>query len=183
MFGKKNITNHLKRALMMGALMTTMGIAGQAGAAPAPAAADYPPVAEVQAALEKEPGTVYPIGGPNVNYERYFTGRTFLAGMASDSIGVANVTFVNGAHTFWHKHHGTCQILVTECGRGYYQIWGEEPQKLTPGTVVTIPKNVKHWHGAAPGAYMQHLSIMQNKEGVSTEWLEPVDEKVFQSLK
>ena len=38
MFGKKNITNHLKRALMMGALMATTGIAGQAGAAPAPAA-------------------------------------------------------------------------------------------------------------------------------------------------
>ena len=38
MSGKKNITNHLKKALMMGALMATMGIVGQAGAAPAPAA-------------------------------------------------------------------------------------------------------------------------------------------------
>ena len=178
---KKNITNRMKRMLMAGAMLATMGIGGAAGAAPIEDG--YPAVAEVQAALEKEPGTVFPIGAPNVNYEKYFTGRTFLSGLASDTIGVANVTFVNGAHTFWHKHHGTCQILVTECGRGYYQIWGEEPQKLEPGKVVTIPEHVKHWHGAAPGAYMQHLSIMQNKEGISTEWLEPVDEKVFQALK
>lgn len=154
-----------------------------AAAAMAANPSGYPSEAEVQKALEKEPGAIFPIGGPNVKYEASFTGKTFHKSLASDSIGVSNVTFVDGAHTFWHIHHGSCQILVTESGKGYYQIWGEKPQKLTPGVVVTIPEGKKHWHGAAPGSYMQHLSIMQNHPGVSTEWLEHVDEKTFRSLK
>lgn len=164
---------------MMFAAINAFTVTAQA-AEPADA---YPPIAQVQAELEKLPGTVFPIGGPNTNYEKWFTGRTFISPLANDSIGVANVTFVNGAHTFWHIHHGSCQILVTESGRGYYQIWGEAAQPLTPGVVVTIPENVKHWHGAAPGAHMQHLSIMQSNPEVSTEWLEPVDDAVFAALK
>ena len=146
-------------------------------------AEDYPPVEEVQAKLATAGGTVFPIGNPNVNYEKYFTGRTFLAPLANDSIGVANVTFIDGAHTFWHIHHGSCQILVTESGAGYVQIWGQEPVELMPGIVFTVPEGVKHWHGAAPGKMMQHLSIMQSNSEVSTEWLEPVDAKFFESLK
>ena len=147
-------------------------------------AEDYPPVEEVQAKLATAGGTVFPIGNPNVNYEKYFTGRTFLAPLTSgQSMGVANVTFVDGAHTFWHIHHGSCQILVTESGAGYVQIWGQEPVELMPGIVFTVPEGVKHWHGAAPGKIMQHLSIMQSNSEVSTEWLEPVDAKFFESLK
>lgn len=144
---------------------------------------DYPPVAQVQAELENLPGTVFPIGNPNQSLEMYFTGRTFLSPLTNDSINVSNVTFIDGAHTYWHIHHGSCQILVPESGRGYYQIWGEEPQQLVPGVVATIPENVKHWHGAAPETYMQHLSIMQSNPEVSTEWLEPVDDAVFAALK
>ena len=146
-------------------------------------AADYPTAEEVQAKLATVEGTIFPIGNPNVNYEKYFTGRTYLAPLANDSIGVANVTFIDGAHTFWHIHHGTCQILVTESGAGYVQLWGQDPVKLTPGVVFTVPEGIKHWHGAAPGKMMQHLSIMQSSSEVSTDWLEPVDAKFFESLK
>ncbi len=146
-------------------------------------AEDYPSVEEVQAKLSTAGGTIFPIGNPNVNYEKYFTGRTYLAPLTSgQSMGVGNVTFIDGAHTFWHIHHGTCQILVTEAGAGYVQLWGQEPVKLMPGVVFTVPEGVKHWHGAAPGKMMQHLSIMQSNSEVSTEWLEPVDEKFFESL-
>ena len=147
-------------------------------------AEDYPSVEEVRSKLSTAGGTIFPIGNPNVNYEKYFTGRTFLSPMSTgESIGVANVTFVDGAHTFWHIHHGTCQILVTESGAGYVQIWGQEPVELKPGVVFTVPEGVKHWHGAAPGKMMQHLSIMQSDREVSTDWLEPVDEKFFESLR
>ena len=147
-------------------------------------AENYPTVEEVQAKLSTAGGTIFPIGNPNVNYEKYFTGRTFLAPMSTkDSINVANVTFVDGAHTFWHIHHGTCQILVAESGAGYVQIWGQDPVKLIPGVVFTVPEGVKHWHGAAPGKMMQHLSIMQSSSEVSTDWLEPVDPKFFESLR
>ena len=147
-------------------------------------AADYPSAEEVQAKLATVDGTVFPIGSPNVNYEKYFTGRTYLAPLSvKDSIGVANVTFIDGAHTYWHIHHGTCQILVTESGAGYVQIWGQDPVELKPGVVFTVPEGVKHWHGAAPGKMMQHLSIMQSSKEVSTDWLEPVDAKFFESLR
>ena len=147
-------------------------------------AEDYPPVEEVQEKLSTAGGTIFPIGNPNINYEKYFTGKTFLAPLTSgQSMGVANVTFVDGAHTFWHIHHGSCQILVAESGAGYVQIWGQEPVELIPGVVFTVPEGVKHWHGAAPGKMMQHLSIMQSNSEVSTEWLEPVDAKFFESLR
>ncbi len=147
-------------------------------------AEDYPPVEEVQAKLSTAGGTIFPIGNPNVAYEKFFTGQTYLAPLTTgQSIGVANVTFIDGAHTFWHIHHGTCQILVAESGAGYVQIWGEEPVELTPGVVFTVPEGVKHWHGAAPEKMFQHLSIMQTDREVSTDWLEPVDAKFFESLR
>ena len=146
-------------------------------------AADYPTADEVKAKLANVDGAIFDIGKPNVAYEKYFTGKTYHASLAKDSIGVSNVTFIDGAHTFWHIHHGTCQILVTESGAGYVQLWGQEVVELKPGVVFTIPEGVKHWHGAAPGKMMQHLSIMQSNSEVSTEWLEPVDAKFFESLK
>lgn len=143
---------------------------------------EYPSEKSVMKDLKKEKGAIFPLGGPNVNYEKYFTGRTFICPMANDSISVSNVTFTKGAHTFWHVHHGSCQILVTEAGRGFYQIWGEKPIELKPGVVATIPEGVKHWHGAAPNATMQHLSVMQKNPDVSTEWLEEVDPAEYEKL-
>lgn len=35
-------------------------------------------------------------------------------------VPVVNVTFYKGAHTYWHRHYGTCQILVGASGHGYY---------------------------------------------------------------
>ena len=180
---KSNVLQKIFQGLLVPAIMFTAMSVTNGTAQAAEAANDYPPVAQVQAELEKLPGTVFPIGNPNSSLEMYFTGRTFLAPLAKANVGVSNVTFVNGAHTYWHKHHGSCQILVTESGRGYYQIWGEEPQQLVPGVVATIPENVKHWHGAAPGTYMQHLSVMASGPDVSTEWLEPVDDAIFAALK
>ena len=147
-------------------------------------AADYPSADEVAVKVANSGGTFFPVGSPNVNYEKYFTGQTYLAPLSvKDSINVACVTFIDGAHTFWHIHHGTCQILVAESGAGYVQIWGQDPVELKPGVVFTIPEGVKHWHGAAPCKMMQHLSIMQSSKEVSTDWLEPVDEKFFESLR
>ena len=147
-------------------------------------AADYPSADEVAVKVANSGGTVFPVGQPNVNYEKYFTGRTYLCPLSTkDSINVANVTFIDGAHTYWHIHRSSCQILVTESGAGYVQIWGQDPVELKPGVVFTVPEGVKHWHGAAPGKMMQHLSIMQSSKEVSTEWLEPVDPKFFESLR
>lgn len=155
-----------------------------AAAAPqgAASAAGDVPTEEITRAFAAKGHTTFPIGQPNTAYEKYFTGKTWLAPMAGGhGINTANVTFAPGVINHWHKHHKSCQVLVGAAGEGYYQIWGEAPQKMEPGTTVTIPEGVKHWHGAAPGSWFQHLTVMQ--EGAETEWLEPVDAAEYDKLK
>ncbi|XOQ51996.1 MAG: Carboxymuconolactone decarboxylase [Succiniclasticum sp.] len=173
---------HWKAALLGITLLVQAAVPAWAGAQTATAIPAQPPTAaQVEAMLKGVPGTVFPIGTFNEGYKDYFTGHTYLKGLSNnDKISLANVTFIQGAHTFWHKHHGSCQILVSESGSGYYQIWGQKPVKVHPGETVTIPENVKHWHGAAPGSMYQHLSIMAKDS--STEWLEPVDQATFAAL-
>ena len=74
-------------------------------------------------------------------------------------------------------------MLICVGGRGYYQEWGKEPVALTPGTVVNIPAEVKHWHGAAPDSWFSHLAIEVDGAETSTEWLEPVDAETYGKLK
>ncbi len=134
--------------------------------------------------LQATGGAVQPIGMSNDAYAKYFTGQSYLAELSADkSFPVHNVTFAHGAHTFWHIHHNTCQVLIAEAGRGYYQLWGEAPQILLPGQTATIPAGVKHWHGAAPGTSFQHVALMKHGEGVRTEWLEPVRDADYKALK
>ncbi len=129
-------------------------------------------------------GAVQPIGMTNDAYAKFFTGQSYLANLSSDkSFPVHNVTFAHGAHTFWHIHHNTCQVLIAEAGRGYYQIWGETPQLLLPGQTATIPAGIKHWHGAAPGTSFQHIALMKQGEDVRTEWLEAVNTDDYRKLK
>ncbi len=132
--------------------------------------------------LQMMGGAVFPIGSPNLANKDNFQGDSFVARLSESGVPIFNVTFWHGAHTNWHIHHKTCQILVAESGSGYYQIWGQEPKKLMPGETVTIPAGIKHWHGAAPGKSFQHLAIMQAVSNASTEWMEPVDDAMYQAL-
>jgi quercetin dioxygenase-like cupin family protein len=49
--------------------------------------------------------------------------------------------------------------------------------------VVNIPAGVKHWHGAAPDSWFQHLAIEVPSEGGRNEWLEPVSDEDYGKLK
>jgi carboxymuconolactone decarboxylase family protein len=54
---------------------------------------------------------------------------------------------------------------------------------MRPGTVITIPKGVKHWHGAARDSWFQHLTYHTKDETKShTEWLEPVAADDYEKL-
>lgn len=134
----------------------------------------------IVAALRADGGAVFPVGVPNSGLAQYFTGRSYVAPLQKTLVNVTNVTFAPGCINHWHRHHGSCQVLAGVSGKGYYQIWGEAPKELLPGQSVTIPENVKHWHGAQHGHWFQHLSIM--KEGASTEWLEPVSPAEYAKL-
>ena len=123
----------------------------------------------------------WPKGDPNTAYAKYFIGNSYLADMGG---GVMNVTFEPRCRNNWHVHHKAVQVLICVAGRGWYQEWGKEAVEMTPGTVIAIPAEVKHWHGAAQDSWFQHLTYNKDvQEGHSNEWLEPVSEELYNKLK
>ena len=148
-------------------------------------------VAETKVAADAKsmPGkdwSVFPVGKPNDAYAKYFVGKSYLDMISTEQVGVGNVTFEPACRNNWHIHHakkGGGQILIATAGRGYYQEWGKPAVELKPGDVVNIPAGVKHWHGAAPDSWFQHLAIEVPGEGTSNEWLEPVSDEEYARLK
>ncbi len=124
--------------------------------------------------------TVWPKGEPNTAYAQYFTGNSYLAPMEG---GVNNVTFEPRCRNNWHIHHKQVQVLICVAGRGWYQEWGKEAVPMTPGTVIAIPAEVKHWHGAARDSWFQHLTYHKDVQpDASNEWLEPVTDQIYDAL-
>ena len=127
----------------------------------------------------------FPVGSPNDAYAQYFVGQSYLSPVSTEQVPVFNVTFEPGCRNNWHIHHaknGGGQMLICVGGRGYYQEWGKDAVELTPGTVINIHANTKHWHGAAPDSWFSHLAIEVPGEETSAEWLEPVSEEDYSKL-
>ena len=123
---------------------------------------------------------VWPKGVLNP-YGQYFTGNSYLAQLEG---GLANVTFEPGCRNNWHVHHGAVQVLICVAGRGWYQEWGKPAVPMVPGTVIAIPAETKHWHGAAADSWFQHLTYHTAvQEGSSNEWLEPVSDEQYDSVR
>lgn len=136
--------------------------------------------------MKLEEVSIFPIGGKNDAFAKYFVGQSYLNMLTTDGVVIGNVTFEPGCRNNWHIHHakkGGGQILLCTAGRGYYQEWGKEEQLLHPGDVVVIPAGVKHWHGAAPDSWFAHLAVEVPGEGTSTEWCEPVADGEYSALK
>ena len=74
-------------------------------------------------------------------------------------------------------------MLVGIAGRGWYQEEGKPAVEILPGSVIHIPANVKHWHGAAADSWFAHLAFEIPGENVSNEWLDPVAEYEYDELK
>lgn len=139
--------------------------------------------ADARAAFQRE--LIFPIGEPNTAYARYFKGNSYLARISTEQVPVANVTFEPGCRNNWHIHHATRgggQMLIGVAGRGWYQEWGMPAVEILPGTVIHIPANVKHWHGAAADSWFAHLAFEVEGEKTSNEWLEPVSDADYNKL-
>ena len=136
---------------------------------------------------EKERGGMFGMGEPNTAYAKYFIGNSYLKPLTkpgSSVVSIASVTFEPKCRNNWHIHHATNgggQILVCVEGEGWYQEEGKEAQRLKPGDVVTIPANVKHWHGAA-NSWFSHLAIEVPGENTLNEWIEPVTDEEYNKL-
>lgn len=136
--------------------------------------------------FEKE--NVFGLGEPNVNFAKYFIGNSYLnplTDMNKTSLFIANVTFEPGCRNNWHIHHakiGGGQILICVAGEGWYQEEGKVAISLTPGMVITIPANVKHWHGAKNDSWFSHLAVEVPGENTSNEWCEAVTDEEYDRL-
>lgn len=127
-------------------------------------------------------------GMPNVDYAQYFIGQSFLnplAKTADQALSLSNVTFEPGCRINWHIHHaksGGGQILICIAGEGWYQEFGKAPVSLQEGSVVVIPPEVKHWHGAKKDSWFSHIAIEVPGVENSNEWLEEVDDEAYLQL-
>lgn len=130
---------------------------------------------------------VFGTGNPNEAFARYFVGESYLNPLTNPketAVFLANVTFEPGCRNNWHIHHAKSggQILVCTAGEGWYQEENKAPVSLTPGTVITIPAEVKHWHGAKKDSWFSHIAVEVPGEETSNEWCEGVSDEQYNAL-
>lgn len=136
---------------------------------------------------EFEKQNIFGTGMENTAFAQFFIGQSFLNPLTKpeDGLFLANVTFEPGCRNNWHIHHadkGGGQILVCTAGEGWYQEEGKEAVSLVPGTVIVIPANVKHWHGAKKDTWFSHIAIEVTGENCKTEWCEAVSDEEYAKL-
>lgn len=137
---------------------------------------------------QEQHGGFFGQGDPNTAFAQYFTGQSYLKPLTDpkETVFIANVTFEPGCRNNWHIHRaasGGGQILICVEGEGWYQEDGKPARSLRPGDVVTIPAGVKHWHGAKADGWFSHLAVECPGEDTSNEWLEPVNDDVYNKLR
>ena len=134
------------------------------------------------------PNITFGLGEENKTYEKYFIGKSYLNPLTDPTktnVFLANVTFEPGCRNNYHIHHaskGGGQILVCVDGEGWYKEEGKAAVSLEPGMVITIPANVKHWHGAKKDSWFSHIAIEVPGEDTYTEWLESVSDEEYDNL-
>ncbi len=115
----------------------------------------------------------------------YFTGTVWqdpIADTPAPALLKSNlVTFAPGARTAWHRHP-LGQTLYVTAGSGRIQTLGGPILSLSPGDVVWIPPEEKHWHGAGPETMMSHISMQEAVAGIAVEWLEHVTDEEYAGL-
>ena len=137
---------------------------------------------------EFEKQNIFGLGQENTAFAKFFIGNSYLNPLtdpAKTAVFLANVTFEPGCRNNWHIHHassGGGQLLICIAGEGWYQEEGRAPVSLTSGTVITIPAEVKHWHGAKKDSWFSHIAVEVPGENTSNEWLEAVDDAVYLRL-
>lgn len=133
-------------------------------------------------------GGMFGMGEPNTAFAEYFIGNSYLKPLNNPkecNVFLANVTFEPSCRNNWHIHHsssGGGQILICVEGEGWYAEEGKEPRSLKVGDVVTIPANVKHWHGAKADSWFSHIAVEVPGKDTRNEWCEAVTDEEYSKL-
>ena len=53
---------------------------------------------------------------------------------------------------------------------------------LHEGSVIMIPANVKHWHGAKKDSWFSHIAVEVPGKNCRNEWCEPVSDEEYNKL-
>lgn len=123
---------------------------------------------------EFEKGNMFGKGNLNEAFAQYFIGNSYLNPLTNpkETVFLANVTFEPGCRNNWHIHHATSgggQLLICTAGEGWYQEKGKAAVSLKPGMVITIPPEVKHWHGAKKDSWFSHIAVEVPGEKTSND--------------
>ena len=116
------------------------------------------------------------VRGSEANREQTgaFTGETELKRLLSaqqpGGMAVSIVRFEDGSRTHWHVHPGEQLLYVLE-GQGRVGT-AEDELTVEPGDLIYAAPGERHWHGAAPGQTMTHLSVTNVGPA---EWFEAPD--------
>ena len=128
--------------------------------------------------------SVFPLGqkGPT----EWFIGEVHVQSLVNPDemeylYSVGQVTFSPGGRTYWHTHPIGQTLLVLE-GKGWYQERGKPAQQLLKGSVVAIPKDVEHWHGASTDSKLVHIAISNVYEGSVVTWMTPVNNDDYNNV-
>jgi len=130
---------------------------------------------------ENQNESIFPLG--NRGPSEWFTGEVHVQGLVNPDemenlYTVGQVTFSPGGRTNWHTHPIGQTLLVLE-GKGWYQEYGKPAQLLTKGSVVAIPKDVEHWHGASADTKLVHIAISNIANGSAVTWMTPVTDEEY----
>lgn len=131
---------------------------------------------------ELEKTSVFKLGEENTAYAKYFIGKSYLCPLNNEEVSIFNVTFEPRCRNNWHIHHGAGQILICVGGHGWYQEMGKAARYLSPGDIVYIAPEIKHWHGAVKDEAFSHLALSVVGKNHTNEWCEPVTDEAFDKL-
>lgn len=157
--------------------LLSMALSGAVTAAAAQSSGPgaMPPVVEVRSASAQQ---------VSVGSAETFTGDVRISSpfqaLLPGTAGGATVTFTARARTAWHTHPLGQTLIVTE-GQGLVQQQGQPALIIRPGDVVTIPPNVRHWHGAGPSGSMTHIAIAEKENGSAVAWQDKLCEQDYQA--
>jgi len=109
------------------------------------------------------------ITGSSDKFSGHVTVSSTFKAPASHHYQGGIVNFDKGARTAWHTHPNG-QTLIVISGKGYVQQKGAEMMLIEKGSVVTIPADTFHWHGAAKDSPMAHVAISTPESGSTVSW-------------